>query len=120
MQSNKIINKKQKMEQKIEKANIDGTTYHEVNQDALYFIDFSKLQRIEDLILILAAIGFTFSPKHPHFELLRPFMNLGQPVMPNDRGAGITPEILKKAACIMVLVRLPKPISAAILVALMV
>ena len=75
------------------KANLDGTTYHEVNQDALYFIDFSKLQRIEDLILILAAIGFTFSPRHPHFELLQPFMNLGQPIMPNDRGAGITPEI---------------------------
>ncbi len=32
---------------------------------------------------------------------------------------GITPEILKNAACRMVLVRLPKPISSAILVALM-
>jgi hypothetical protein len=81
------------LEQKAIKANLDGTTYLEVNEDALYFIDFSKLQRIEDLILILAAIGFTFSPRHPHFDLLKPFMNLGQPIMPNDRGAGNIPEI---------------------------
>jgi hypothetical protein len=64
------------------KANLDGTPA--IDKDALYYIDFSKLQRIEDLILILAAIGFTFSPMHPHFELLQPFMNLGQPLYPNQ------------------------------------
>ena len=79
------------LEQQTIKANLDGTPV--IDDTALYYIDFSKLQRIEDLILILAAIGFTFSPRHPHFELLKPFMNLGQPIMPNDRGAGNTPEI---------------------------
>ena len=64
-------------------STLDGT--QQINENALYYIDFSKLQRIEDLILILAAIGFTFSPKHPHFELLKPFMNLGAPIFPNQQ-----------------------------------
>ena len=63
------------------KSGLDGNP--QIYENALYYIDFSKLQRIEDLILILAAIGFTFSPKHPHFELLKPFMNLGAPIFPN-------------------------------------
>lgn len=70
------------MEQKNTTISLAGTT--EVDENALYFIDFSKLQRIEDLILILAAIGFTFSPKHPHWNLLQQFMNLGQPVYPQQ------------------------------------
>lgn len=64
------------------KSTLDGTP--PIDENALYYIDFSKLQRIEDLILILAAIGFTFSPKHPHFDLLKPFVNLGQPIFPNQ------------------------------------
>ena len=64
-------------------STLDGTP--QIDENALYYIDFSKLQRIEDLILILAAIGFTFSPKHPHFELLKPFMNLGAPIFPNGQ-----------------------------------
>lgn len=71
------------LEQQTIKANLDGTPV--IDDTALYYIDFSKLQRIEDLILILAAIGFTFSPKHPHFELLKPFVNLGQPIYPNQQ-----------------------------------
>lgn len=63
-------------------SSINGT--EQINENALYYIDFSKLQRIEDLILILAAIGFTFSPKHPHFDLLKPFVNLNQPIFPNQ------------------------------------
>lgn len=71
------------LEQQTIKANLDGTPV--IDDTALYYIDFSKLQRIEDLILILAAIGFTFSPRHPHFELLKPFVNLGQPIYPNQQ-----------------------------------
>jgi hypothetical protein len=71
------------LEQQAIKANLDGTPV--IDDTALYYIDFSKLQRIEDLILILAAIGFTFSPRHPHFELLKPFVNLGQPIYPNQQ-----------------------------------
>ena len=64
------------------KSTLDGTPV--VDNNALYFIDFSKLNRIEDLILILAAVGFTFSPNHPHWNLLKQFMNLGQPVYPQQ------------------------------------
>lgn len=65
----------------------------DVNPDALYFIDFSKLERLEDLILILASIGFSFSPHHPHFELIKPFMNLDNPVLPHQLSQGAKPEI---------------------------
>lgn len=70
-----------------------GEVTPEVNPEALYFIDFSKLQRLEDLILILASIGFSFSPHHPHFELIKPFMNLENPILPNQLKAGAKPEI---------------------------
>ncbi len=70
-----------------------GEVKPEVNPEALYFIDFSKLQRLEDLILILASIGFSFSPSHPHFELIKPFMNLENPILPNQLKAAAKPEI---------------------------
>lgn len=63
------------------KATLDGNL--QIDENALYFIDFSKMTRIEDLILILASIGFTFSPKHPHFELLKQFMDINNPIYPN-------------------------------------
>jgi len=62
---------------------MNGKSEPEIDPKALYFIDFSKLQRLEDLILILASIGFSFSPTHPHFHLIKPFMNLENPILPN-------------------------------------
>lgn len=56
----------------------------QLDMESLYLIDFSKIQSVNDLVLILASIGFTFSPYHPHFEQLRPFLNLNTPI-PNQR-----------------------------------
>jgi len=63
-------------------ASLDGSK--PVDNEALYFIDFSKMNRIEDLILILASIGFSFSPKHPHFEAIKQFMDIENPFYPNN------------------------------------
>jgi hypothetical protein len=67
------------------KANLDGSNPN-INKDALYFIDFSKLNRMEDLILILASIGFSFSPSHPHWNILEQFVNLENPILPGQQG----------------------------------
>ena len=65
------------------KTTLDGKP--NINKDALYFIDFSKLNRMEDLILILASIGFSFSPSHPHWEILQQFVNLDNPILPGQQ-----------------------------------
>jgi hypothetical protein len=56
----------------------------ELDMESLYLIDFTKINSVNDLVLILASIGFTFSPYHPHFDQLKPFLNLDTPI-PNQR-----------------------------------
>lgn len=65
---------------KVEKANLDGTPVRDYDMNSLYLIDFSKMTSVNDLIVCLSAIGFTFSPYHPAFETLKPFLNLDQPI----------------------------------------
>ena len=65
---------------KIEKANLDGTPVNKIDMDSLYLIDFSKCTSVNDLMIILSSIGFTFSPHHPGFETLKPFLNLETPI----------------------------------------
>lgn len=70
------------------KSTLDGKVA--VDKDSVYLIDWSKLQKVEDLITILAAVGFSFSPMHPQFgnivhllDLGRP-IKIGQPQMPEE------------------------------------
>ena len=51
-----------------------------VDPNAVYLIDFAKITSVNDLVLILASIGFSFSPYHPHFEQLKPFLALDNPI----------------------------------------
>jgi NADH:ubiquinone oxidoreductase subunit C len=60
------------------KATLDGTPT--IDENAQYFVDFSKLTKIEELILILAAMGINFNPKHPYFDSIKHLLNLNQPV----------------------------------------
>lgn len=60
------------------KATLDGTPV--IQQDAVYLVDFSKMQRVEDLIVILAAIGFSFSPQHPQFGNIQHLLDLSKPI----------------------------------------
>ena len=81
------LNYKQKQNKKMEQTNItlQGTLDGKgIDKDALYFIDFSKMTRIEDLILILASIGFSFSPAHPHWDAIKQFMDTENPFYPNN------------------------------------
>jgi hypothetical protein len=64
----------------VEKANLDGTPVNNIDKESLYMIDFSRCQSVNDLMMILSCIGFTFSPYHPGFETLRPFLDLSKPI----------------------------------------
>ena len=65
--------------------NTDGSQKTEptINPAGYYFIDWRKLTKIEDLIIILDAVGFNFSPANPRFENVKPFLNLDSPQIPN-------------------------------------
>ena len=52
----------------------------QIDENAVYLVDFSKITSVNDLVLIFAALGLSFSPKHPHFSVIRPFLNLDNPV----------------------------------------
>lgn len=52
----------------------------EVDKDSVYLIDWSKMEKIEDLILLLASIGFSFSPTHPQFSAIKHLLALDRPI----------------------------------------
>jgi hypothetical protein len=60
------------------KANLDGTPV--IDNDSVYLVDFSKMQSIQELVLLLAAVGFSFSPLHPQFENIKHLLNLDNPI----------------------------------------
>ena len=70
------------------KGNLDGTV--RIDNDSLYMVDFSKCTSVNDLMIILSSIGFTFSPYHPGFETLKPFLALDKPIP--SRQTQIQPE----------------------------
>jgi len=55
---------------KAEKAtlNFGETLKPNVDPKAVYLIDFSKLESVNDLILIIGSMGISFSPTHPHWD----------------------------------------------------
>jgi hypothetical protein len=56
----------------------------EVNKDALYLVDFSKMNGVDDLVLLFACLGLSFSGHHPHFDKIKPFLDLDNPIKPNQ------------------------------------
>ena len=53
----------------------------EINKDALYFVDWEKLTGVEDLVLIFASMGLSFSGRHPHFETIKHLLDLSNPIV---------------------------------------
>jgi hypothetical protein len=51
-------------------------------QDAFYAVDFSTLTSVNDLVLLLAAMGITFHSSHPHFNSVKKFLALDNPIIP--------------------------------------
>lgn len=84
---------------KVEKATLEFGKKPEtqLDENSLYLIDFTKITSVNDLILILASVGFSFSFRHPHFEQIKGFLNLDNPIPMNQ------PVALKKEE-----IKLPK------------
>ena len=68
------------MEQQETTISLAGT---EINKDALYFVDWNKLKGVEDLVLIFACMGLSFSGMHPHFEKIKHLLDLSNAINPN-------------------------------------
>lgn len=69
------------MEQNETTVQLAGT---EINKDALYFVDWNKLKGVEDLVLIFACMGLSFSGRHPHFETIKHLLDTSNPINPNQ------------------------------------
>ena len=67
----------------------------EVDPNAAYLIDFSKLTSVNDLVLILSCMGFTFVGSHPYIDQIKPFLNLDNPIYPGERKPAPKNENLK-------------------------
>jgi len=56
----------------------------EIDKDSLYFVDWQNLKGVEDLVLIFACMGLSFSGHHPHFETIKHLLDLNNPVKTNQ------------------------------------
>jgi len=56
---------------------------NEINKDALYLVDFSSFKSVEDLVLVFAAMGLSFSGRHPKFDDIKHLLDLENPIQPN-------------------------------------
>jgi hypothetical protein len=55
-----------------------------IDKDSLYFVDWQNLKGVEDLVLIFACMGLSFSGHHPHFETIKHLLDLSNPINPNQ------------------------------------
>lgn len=59
-------------------STLDGTVKN-IKEDHAYLVDFSKLTSVNDLIMVLSAMGISFPGNHPFIENIKPFLNLENP-----------------------------------------
>ena len=60
-------------------VSLEGTQT-EVDSNAIYMVDWSKMTSVNDMILILASMAIGFPGNHPNIEQLKPFLNLQNPI----------------------------------------
>ena len=62
------------------KTSLDGKgTNTKLDPTMGYMVDFSKLTSVNDLMVIISAMGVSFKGDHPLIEHLKPFLNLENP-----------------------------------------
>lgn len=60
--------------------NLEESINKTTQEEVFYFIDFTKLKSVEDLIQVMAAMGFGLSNKHFQFESIKHLLDLDRPV----------------------------------------
>lgn len=61
-------------------STLNGETKVDLKPNHLYMIDWSKLNSVNDLILILASMGIVFPTDHPNIQQLAKFLNTDNPI----------------------------------------
>lgn len=61
------------------KSTLDGNE-QKVDPTKAYLVDFSKMQSVNDLVLVLSSLGISIAGNHPFIEQLKPFLNLQNPI----------------------------------------
>jgi hypothetical protein len=56
----------------------------ELNRDAVYLVDWQSMKGVEDMVLIFASMGLSFSGRHPHFDTIKHLLDLSNPIVPNQ------------------------------------
>jgi hypothetical protein len=51
-----------------------------VDETSVYMVDWSKMQSVNDMVLILASMAIGFPGNHPNIKALKPFLNLQNPI----------------------------------------
>ena len=60
-------------------STLNGTP-KDIDPTKAYVVDFSKLERPEDLVLVLSGLGITFPGNHPIIPHIKQFLNLENPI----------------------------------------
>ena len=60
-------------------STLNGET-KEIDPTKAYMVDFSKLQSVNDLVVILSGLGITFPGNHPIIPHIKQFLNLDNPI----------------------------------------
>ena len=61
---------------------VSGSLDFQTKQDEeiFYFVNFSKMENVNDLVKVLSTMGFGISDKNPHYEDIKQFLDLDRPV----------------------------------------
>ena len=60
--------------------NLEESINKTTQEEIFYYINFSKLSNVNDLVLVLSSMGFGISNKNPGFESIKQFLDLDKPV----------------------------------------
>ena len=50
------------------------------DMNSLYFIDWEKVTNVNDLMVIIASMGISFSPHHPAWDRISGFVDYSNPI----------------------------------------
>ena len=61
------------------KISLAGTE-PKIDPNSIYMVDWTKMQSVNDMVLILASMAIAFPGNHPNIEMIKHLLNLEQPV----------------------------------------
>ena len=60
--------------------NLEESINKTTQEEIFYFVAFDKMKSVDDLILVMASMGFGLSNKHFNFEKIKHLLDLDRPV----------------------------------------